>query len=212
MRPPRQRRTPAAATRTDWAAVRERLARAHAATTAAVDLPQERIHALMDERARALARRPVPPEPTDTLAVMTFALGTERYAIETPYVREVARPGDMSPVPGAPDFVHGVTNLRGEILCVVDLRTFFDVPFAGLTDRSRVVVLGLERTEFGILVDEAREIARLHPADVVSPPESVAGVGREFLLGVTREALILLDGAALLRDPRLYVNQDGRAG
>jgi purine-binding chemotaxis protein CheW len=162
----------------------------------------------MDERARLLARPPDPAEPGDALGVMTFALGTERYAIETQYVREVARLGDISPVPGAPDFLRGVTNLRGEVLCLVDLRTFFDIPATGLTDRSRVVILGMERTELGILVDEAREIARLRPDDIVSPPESVAGVGREYLLGVTREALIVLNGAALLRDPRLYVNQD----
>ena len=143
---------------------------------------------------------------------MTFALGTERYAVETEYVREVVRLADFSPVPRAPDFVLGVTNLRGEVLCLVDLRTLFDVSSKGLTDLSRIVVMGIERTEFGILVDETFEIARLRPDEIVPASESVAGVGREYLLGVTREALIMLDGAALLRDPRLYVNQDGRAG
>ena len=196
----------------NWADVRERLARAQAAATAALEPPPERVRALMDERARALARPPAQSEETDAIAVMTFALGTERYAIETEYAREVVRLTDFSPVPGAPDFVLGVTNLRGEVLCLVDLRTFFDVPSNGLTDLSRIVVVGIETAEFGILVDEAFEMATLRPNDVVPPSESVAGIGREYLLGVTREALIVLDGAALLRDPRLFVNQDERAG
>lgn len=196
----------------DWADVRERLARAQAAATAALEPPPERVRALMDERARRLARPPAQSEETDAIAVMTFALGTERYAIETEYVREVVRLADFSPVPGAPDFVLGVTNLRGEVLCLVDLRTFFDVPSKRLTELSRIVVVGMETAEFGILVDEAFEMATLRPNDIVPPPESVAGIGRECLLGVTREALIVLDGAALLRDPRLFVNQDERAG
>lgn len=223
----------------DWAAVRARLARAQAATAAALELPPERVRALMDERARALARPPAPRDAGEVRDVLAFALGVERYAIETRYAREVVRLTDVSPVPGAPDFLRGVTNLRGDILCLVDLRKFFDVSSEGLTDRSRcdenqtarclMVVMGIERAEFGILVDETFEIARLRPDDIVPPPafanaparhaeaerkrpESVAGVGREYLLGITRKALIVLDGAALLRDPRLYVNQDGRAG
>lgn len=196
----------------DWADVRERLARAQAAATAALEPPPERVRALMDERARALARPPAQSQQTDAIAVMTFALGAERYAIQTEYAREVVRLAEFSPVPGAPDFVLGVTNLRGEVLCLVDLRTFFDVPSQGFTDLSRIVVVGIETAEFGILVDEAFEMAALRPTDIVPPPEAVAGIGREYLRGVTREALIVLDGAALLRDPRLFVNQDERAG
>lgn len=196
----------------DWTDVRERLARAQAATAAALELSPEHIRALMDKRARALARPPAQSQQTDAIAVMTFALGAEHYAIETEYAREVVRLADFSPVPGAPNFVLGVTNLRGEVLCLVDLRKFFDIPSKGLTDLSRIVVVGIETAEFGILVDEVLEMATLRPHDIVPPPESVAGVGREYLLGVTREALIVLDGAALLRDPRLYVNEDERAG
>ena len=192
----------------DWVAVHERLSRAQTATADALNLPQEAVRALMDERARALARPPEPAERADTLAVITFVLATERYAIETQYVREVVRLREFSPVPGAPDFVLGVANLRGEVLCLIDLRRFFDMPSTGVTDLSRMIVIGTERVEFGILVDETFEIAGLRPDDIVSPPESVAGAGREYLLGVTREALIVLDGAALLRDPRLYVNHD----
>jgi purine-binding chemotaxis protein CheW len=188
--------------------VRERLARAQVATTAAADLSQDRIRALMDERARTLARPVEPAEPADTLDVMTFALATERYAIETQYVREVVRLRELTPVPGAPEFVLGVTNLRGEVLCLVDLRRFFGVPSTDITERSRMIVMGTERTEFGVLVDETFEIARLRPDDIVSSPASVAGAAKEYVVGVTRGALIVVNGAALLSDPRLYVNQE----
>lgn len=195
---------------TDNAPVRERLARVQAPRIEAVDLSPERARALMDERARALARPPAPGEPADTLAVMTFALGAERYAIETRYVREVVRVADVSPVPGAPPLVFGVTNLRGDVLCVVDSHELFNLGSAGVTERSRIVVLGIETPELGLLVDEAFEILALRRDAVAPPPGSAAGPARDHLVGVMPDAMIVLDGAALLRDRRLYV-EDGAA-
>jgi len=204
MKPPRAKRKGAI----DWAAVREQLARARAATAVAVALPPDRAKAVLDERARILARPPAEgPPPGGVIEVATFLLGSERYAIEAKYVREVVRLEDFTAVPGAPEFLLGVTNLRGEILAVVDLRKFFGVPAKGLTDLSRLIVLGGQRAEFGILADQAEALLTLRAPEVLEPPESVAGIGREYLRGVTREALIVLDGARLLSDPRLVVDQ-----
>jgi purine-binding chemotaxis protein CheW len=197
----------------DWKRVRELLARAIQATEEATTLSPERARSVMEERARVLAR--VPPEPPRTaeiLEVAIFVLGAERYAIETRYVREIVRLADFTPVPGAPDFVVGVMSLRGEILAVIDLRRFLGVPVAGLTDLSRVVVLGPEPAAFGVLADQTREVSTLRIEEVLEPPETVAGVGREYLRGVTGNALIVLDGAALLGDPRLFINQAETAG
>lgn len=166
---------------------------------------------VLEARARALARPPAPARPAGAgVEVVFFALGTERYAVEARFVREVARVADLAPVPGLPDFVMGVANLRGEILAVMDLRRILGVPAAGLTDLARLVVLGADRPEFGILADSVSEVATLRADEILEPPASVAGVGREFLKGVTREALIVLDGAVLLRDPRLFVGAERR--
>lgn len=198
---PRRRRTSG---QIDWAAVRQRLAHVQAATTAAVELSEERVRALMDERARVLARAPAQAAPPDAFAVVTFALGSDRYAIEARYVREAIRLPEFSPVPGAPEFVLGVASLRGELVCLVDLRRLFGLPPTERTERSRMIVLGAERVEFGILADEAFEVRHMRPADIVPPLETVSA-GGECLLGVTRDALMVLDGAALLEDPRLFV-------
>ena len=192
----------------DWTAVHARLARAEAATASAVEPSPERARALMDERARLLARvTKESPAPEEVFEALTFALGAERYAVASKHVREVVRLVDFTPVPGAPDFLLGVMNLRGEILAIADLRRFFDVPQRGLTDLARVVVLGADVAELGVLTDQAHEVRVLSAADILEPPGSVAGVGREYLLGVTKEALIVLDGARLLADPRLFIDQ-----
>jgi purine-binding chemotaxis protein CheW len=109
-------------------------------------------------------------------------------------------------VPGAADFLVGVTNLRGEILPVVDLRRFFGLPDRGLTDQSRVLVLGHDRRDLGVLADETHDVVTLR-TDAIFPPSSVApSGGRTYIRGFTEEAVVVLDGDRLLRDPRLVID------
>lgn len=188
----------------DWAAVRQRLDRARSRTEDA--LTPERARAIMDERARMLAQpREEGPPAGEVIEVLTFALGGERYGVETKHVREVVRLADCTPVPGTPSYLLGVTNLRGEILAVVDLRELLGLARGTPTDSSRVVVLGADRPEFGVVADEVDELVAVRRGEVLGPPE--AGVGSDLLLGVTGAALGVFDGAALLRDPRLFVEQ-----
>jgi purine-binding chemotaxis protein CheW len=190
----------------DWKAVRDRLARAMAGTQAAVTLSPERARAVLEERARALARvPPLPPAAAEVLEVVTFALADERYAVETRHLCEVAHLGAFTPVPGAPDFLVGVMNLRGEILDVLDLRRSLGLPGAGPGPQALVLVLGGERAEFGLVADVVHEVRTLrreeiHPAPATCPRP-------EYLRGVTAGALTVLDGAALLADGRLFIDQ-----
>jgi purine-binding chemotaxis protein CheW len=98
----------------DWQNIRQRLAQVTAATEEASHLSPERAAAVLEERARALARVPSQGLPKAGLIhVATFALGNERYALDTRYVREVVRFTDYTPIPDSPDFLVGLTNLRG---------------------------------------------------------------------------------------------------
>lgn len=191
----------------DWQHARERLSRAAAALESAQALTKERAQAILDERARAAAR--VPDEglaPSATVELVRFVLGAERYAIETNCVREVLRLKDLTRVPGTPDFVVGVTNLRGQIVAVFDLRRFFSIPAPASTEAARIIVMGQERIEFGILADAVEEVALLRLSTMQEPPASVAGIAKEYVRGVTAEPLIVLDGKVLLHDPRLYID------
>ncbi|MBI2840449.1 MAG: purine-binding chemotaxis protein CheW [Acidobacteria bacterium] len=192
----------------NWEDIRGRLGRAGAALAGALERTPEERRRVMDERARVLARVPAISRPDEEkVEIVTMVLGAEHYAVETKHVREIARLVDFTPVPGTPDFVLGIANLRGEIVAVMDLRRFFGVPVKGLTDLSRVVVLGTTRSELGVLVDEAQAVMSLRAEEVLEPPGSVAGIGRDYLRGVTADALIILDGAVLLKDSRVFVNQ-----
>jgi purine-binding chemotaxis protein CheW len=187
--------------------LRERLARAVAATEASLQLSPEQAARVLQERAAALARPALPPTGDRVLEVVVFSLADENHALESRHVREVVRFVGCTPVPGGPDFLVGVINLRGDVLAVFDLRRFFGVESSPAGDFTRVVVLGEDRAEFGVLADAVREIQIIRTEEILEAPGSVAGAGRDWLRGVTRDALVILDGAALLRDRRLVIDQ-----
>jgi purine-binding chemotaxis protein CheW len=193
----------------DWRQVRRRLDRAIASTEGSGRLPPDRARAVLEERARALAR---PPAATvgagEVLELILFSFGDERAAMETRHVREVVRIGDCTPVPGAPDFLLGIVNLRGEVLAVFDLRRLFGVPAREPGSLSRLLVLGGDRAEFGLIADAVHEVRTLWLDALREPPGAIAG--RELIRGVTADALVVLDGAALLLDRRLFI--DGGEG
>jgi purine-binding chemotaxis protein CheW len=186
----------------DWTQVRDRLARARTAAEPAVRTPA-RTQAILAERARLLARRPSDTRmPDGTIDALTFALGPARYAIDTRDVREVTRLLDVTPVPGTPDFVAGVTSHRGQMLCLIELRSLLRSPVTPLADLSRMIVLGESAPEFAVLAEHADEILPLRPDEVLPGTGST-----EYIRGVTAQGLVVLDGASLLRSPRLYVDQ-----
>lgn len=192
----------------NWEELKQRLSRAQQALTAAEQLSPEQAKAVMDERAAALARVPDPtPNTSQVLEVVAMRLGTEPLAIETRFVREVIRPEKLTPLPGGPDFLAGLTNLRGEVLAVINLAVLLEIGRDQISNRPQVLVLGDDRVEFGVIADAIEEVRLLGIDEILDTPGSVAGVSREYLRGVTKDALLVLDGETLLKDPRLYIDE-----
>jgi purine-binding chemotaxis protein CheW len=154
--------------------------------------------AVLEERARRLARPPPAPPAGEMLDLITFALANETYAVESRFVFEVFRLVDLSPLPGAEPPVFGVVAWRGELLTILDLRGALGLSVAALNDLSRVIVVGEDRPAFGILADAVRELIRLPATEVRQPPEGAASQ-REYLRGVTADAVLVLDAKQLLR-------------
>lgn len=161
---------------------------------------------VLEARARQLARVPAePPRAGEVLELVGFVLGGAPYGIESRFVREVARLTRFTPVPGTPEFVLGVTNLRGEILALFDLQHLMGVVAEGVTDLGRIVVLGEHRRELGLLADAASEILHV-PRSSLAQTEAAWGGG--YVHGVTPEGVVVLSGEALLNDPRLTIDPE----
>jgi len=163
---------------------------------------------LLRERARLLAREVQPEKAARSeIELVVFKLAQENYAVESSYVREVYPLKFLTPMPGAPSFVLGLTNLRGEIISIVDMHAFFELPNQGLTDRSRVIVLRSPKMEFGILADSVTGTRRIGIDDVQPVLPTLTGIREEYLKGVTGERLIVLDAGRLLASPSIVVNE-----
>jgi purine-binding chemotaxis protein CheW len=196
-----------AATEIDWQAVRQRLAKAFVGTEEALRPSPEHTEKILQERARRLAQPAEEVRPGGaTLSALAFTLGNERYGIETCYAREVLRLIEVTPVPGVPDFVVGVTSLRGDILVVFDLQRLFGRPSPAIGDRSSVIVCGETTAEFGILADAVHEVTSVLVQELVLDPAFSGEGERGCVKGVTRSAMTVLDGAALMRDHRLFID------
>jgi purine-binding chemotaxis protein CheW len=165
--------------------------------------------AILKERASRFAapRRADAGKSRAAADVVRFSIAGEDYAIESAYVSEVFRFTDLTPVPCTPSFITGVINVRGRVVALIDLRVFFDVPPQGLSDRSRAVILSDDNTEFGILIDTIRGAGGIVLDDLLKSLPTLTGVREQYLKGVTADNVVLLDGAKLLSDPRLIVEE-----
>ncbi len=192
----------------DWRAVHQRLDAARAATERAWTPDPEETKRTLAARARALAQEPEQAEPTAALEVVEFVLAHETYGVESSFVREIYPLTDLTPLPCTPAFVLGIVNLRGEIVSVLDLKKFFDLPEKGLTDLNKVIVLELEDMHFGILADAVTGLRRVPVAEIQPPLPTLTGIREKYLKGVTSERTVVLDAVKLLTDEKIVVQEE----
>jgi purine-binding chemotaxis protein CheW len=100
-------------------------------------------------------------------------------------------------------------NVRGQILSVIDIKRFFDLPEKGLTDLNKVIILHNDVMEFGILADVIVGVRQIPLRDIQTSLPTLVGIREEYLKGVTRERLVILDAEKLLRDKRLIIQEEG---
>ncbi len=191
---------------TDWSQVRARLQSASAALQQAWKPPREERLRLLRARTKAFARPPQAAAHEDEMMeVLTFLLASEQYAIEVHHVGEVWPLRALTPLPGVPPFVLGLANHRGQILSVLDLKRFFDLPSPGLTDLNKVLVLRSGSMEFGVLADVILGVRTLNRSEIQPVPSGLGDLRGEYLMGVTADRTIVLDGARLIEDERMTV-------
>jgi purine-binding chemotaxis protein CheW len=160
-------------------------------------------------RAAALAQEPPDPHALrEQTEIVVFLLAHERYGIESIHVREVFHARECTPVPCTPSFVLGVINVRGRITPVLDFRKFFGLPERESGDGCKVLILGSDTIEFGVLADEISGMTRLNLSDLQSTLPTFHGGRIEYVKGVTADRLIVLDAARMMADPNLIVHEE----
>ncbi|ARN75436.1 chemotaxis protein CheW [Oceanicoccus sagamiensis] len=134
---------------------------------------------------------------------VTFRLEGETYGINVMQVQEVLRYTEIAPVPGAPAYVLGIINLRGNVVTVIDTRHRFGLPTTEVTDQTRIVIIEADNHVVGILVDAVAEVVYLRQSEIETAPNVGNDESARFIQGVcnkNNELLILVELDKLLTD------------
>jgi purine-binding chemotaxis protein CheW len=193
----------------DWSSVYRHLETFQTALAHGVMSTPEEKQKILRARAQALAREPEAEEAARrTLEVVEFLLAYETYGIESSYVREVYPLKAFTPLPCTPPFVLGIINIRGQILSVIDLKKFFDLPEQGLTDLNQLIVVHNDSMVFSILADAVHGVRSI-PLESIQPSlPTLTGMRAAYLKGVTSERLVIIDAGMLLGDSKLIVLEE----
>ncbi|RKO66878.1 chemotaxis protein CheW [Desulfofundulus salinus] len=136
------------------------------------------------------------------LQLVVFRLKEQTYGVDIGHVLEIIRASDITAIPGAPDFVEGVINLRGRVIPVIDLARRLGLAPINVTGNTRIVIVEVGGTTAGMMVDGVSEVLRLSQESVQPPPPMVAGVAATYLQGIAMvddRLIILLDTTRIFR-------------
>ena len=134
---------------------------------------------------------------------VTFSLDGETYGINVMQVQEVQNYTEIAPVPGAPGYVLGIINLRGNVVTVIDTRQRFGLPVGEITDNTRIVIIEADQNVVGVLVDSVAEVVYLHQSEIESAPKAGNEESARFIQGVCNKndkLLILVELEKMLTE------------
>ena len=149
-------------------------------------------------------------EKKDTSAIdgkfLTFILGNEVYGIEILKAREIIGLMDITTVPQTPEYMKGVINLRGKVIPVIDLRLKFGMPEEEHTQETCVIVVEVNNTSLGIIVDSVSEVSDINGGEIEDAPSFGQGIDTSFIMALGKvkdKIIILLDIEAVLSSEEL---------
>jgi purine-binding chemotaxis protein CheW len=193
---------------TDWAERHRRLDASQGALQRRLAPGPEEKREILRARARLLAEAgKEEANPAHLLLeVVEFVLGPEHYGIESCHIRDIHPLSEFTPLPCTPPFVLGLVNVRGQILSVIDIKKFFDLPEKGLSDLNKIIIIHAHHMELGILADAILGVRSLALEELQPALPTLTGIRAEYLKGITKQPLVVLDVEKILSDEKILVN------
>jgi purine-binding chemotaxis protein CheW len=123
--------------------------------------------------------------------LVTFQLGEELYGINIMDVKEIVRVQTIRTIPNAPSYVEGIFNLRSEIIPIINLHKRFHLQKLAASEEDELlsgfVILDIDGMKLGVIIDRVSRVVTIDKEDIQPPPQMVAGIGAEYILGVVRQ-------------------------
>ncbi len=117
---------------------------------------------------------------------VVFKIGDREFAIEIDNVKTIEKITEITPVPGARDFVKGVINLRGEVIPVFNTRERIGLKDKGFDDESRIIIINVKDIEIGITADTAKEVIDVEDDLIDAGTEFAGGKGDNYIKSIIK--------------------------
>ena len=139
--------------------------------------------------------------------LITFILGSEKYGLKILNVRElISYPEVMTRIPGMPDFIVGMINLRGLVIPVIDLRLRFGMDIGEYDKYTVIIIVQVENKMIGMIVDSVADVVYLEDEKTQASTDISTNIDTQFIQGVANirdDMVILLDVDHLLSEQEL---------
>ena len=164
------------------------------------------VEEILKKRAELYAqKRTIIDEKVLLRKVAVFSMDGELYGIEVDEIKEVFHLDNFTPLPATPDFLKGVVNVRGIIMPVIDLKAFFQLSDSGISDLNKVIILGNEEYELGLLADSIREVIEIDLNKLEPPLPVLTDVRADYTKGLIN-GIIVLDATRIVNDKKLIID------
>jgi purine-binding chemotaxis protein CheW len=168
------------------------------------DVRNSSAHAIEERKTGEIHKTDSSTQEMAEVQLVTFLLGEEEYGIPISQIQEIDRLAKITKVPKAAEFIEGITNLRGEVIPVLDTRKRFGLEVKPSDDRTRIIIVDLGGIKTGLVVDSVREVLNLAKKDIAPPPEAIgSGIDQQFISGIGKvdagkRMIVLLDVERIL--------------
>lgn len=145
-------------------------------------------------------------EDTQKSRYLTFSIGKETYGVEIKYVIEIIGIQTITEIPELPEYIKGIINLRGKIIPVMDVRLRFKKESIEYNDRTCVIIVDINDTSIGLIVDKVAEVIIIPDQDIVEPPQMNKGNKNRYIKNMGKvgdDVKLLLDCEKLLTEDEL---------
>jgi purine-binding chemotaxis protein CheW len=133
--------------------------------------------------------------------LVVFDLGSEQFGIEIAAVEGIVKMQEITKVPFAPPYMEGITNLRGMVLPVIDLKKRFGLLAEPVTKETRIITVSMDTVKLGMIVTAVSEVLTIDESVIELPQAMITNVNSEFITGVAKidsRLVILLDLSRIL--------------
>ncbi|MBL7996369.1 purine-binding chemotaxis protein CheW [bacterium] len=175
------------------------------------EIKPEQQEKILRERAEKLKKVEKEEDTGEKIDVVIFQLGNDLFALEAQYIHEIRQIGEITPVPCTPDFVLGITSVRGSIYSALDIRKYFSADEKIVSPESMFILTIWNRIEVCLLVDSVLEKRGVPKRDIKPIVTGSKNANLNYIIGfvlLNEKMVTLIDWNGFIAHANIVVNEE----